>query len=276
VPEEQQNLLRYRILRYVPNPIRDEWVNVGVLLEEADPPGADGVRGSRRALRVIDEPSELARVRRLHPRADEGLLRALPGEFEARLAAPESEVATYLGKLDQTLSNVLQFSPQTGVLAGDFDAELDRLFRDHVAAPATGRGGILENTRAWIRARLNDVFRRHRILGKLERGVRVEEFTQPGDPLHIDYAYRYNGTRGFLHAVALGRDPAQAKVLAYTAEQIRARLAHAEFTAITEVEPSEQNPRQQFVARIFAEQQIALVPLNRVEMFAEALRPRLQ
>jgi hypothetical protein len=278
MPEEPQNLLRYRILRYTPNLIRDEWVNVGVLLEEvhaaAEPTG--GLSRARRALRVIEESSELARVRRLHPAADEGLLRALPAEFETRLAASESEVSTYLGKLDQTLSNVLQFSPQTGVLAGDFDAELDRLFRDHVAAPPTGRTGILENTRAWIRARLNDVFRRHRILGKLERGVRVEEFTQPGDPLRLDYAYRYNGTRGYLHAVALGRDPAQAKVLAYTAEQIRARLPHSEFTAITEVEPSIENPRQRFIAQLFAERQIAVVPLSRVEMFADALRPRLQ
>jgi hypothetical protein len=281
MPEEPQRLLRYRILRYTPNLLRDEWVNVGVLLEEAatGPAGAIsamGARGNRRALRLIEEPTELARVRRLHPAADEGLLRALPGEFEARLNAPESEVATYIEKLDQTLSNALQFSPQKGVLTGDFDAELDRLFHDHVAAPPSGRTGILENTRAWIRARLNDVFRRHRILGKLERGVRVEEFTQPGDPLRIDYAYRYNGTRGYLHAVALGRDPAQAKVLAYTAEQIRARAAHSEFTAITEVEPSSENPRQQFVARLFAEQHIAVVPLNRVERFAESLRPRLQ
>src|ERR1700677_3731797 len=214
MPQEPQNLFRYRILRYTPNLIRDEWVNVGVLLEDSVPAGTR----TRRSLRLIEETSDLARVRRLHPAADENLLRALPAEFEARLAAPEVQVATYLEKLDQTLSNVLQFSPQKGVLADDFDAELDRLFRDHVAAPARGRSGILENTRAWIRSRLNDVFRRHRILGRLERGVRVEEFTQPGDPLRLDYAYRYNGTRGYLHALSLGRDPSQAKVLAYTAE----------------------------------------------------------
>jgi hypothetical protein len=79
-----------------------------------------------------------------------------------------------------------------------------------------------------------------------------------------------------LHAVALGRDPSQAKVLAYTAECIRARAANSEFTAITEVEPAPENPRHQFVARLFAEQRISVVPLNRIERFAESLRPRLQ
>jgi hypothetical protein len=247
MPDEPGNTLRFRILRYTPNLVRDEWVNVGVLLEEVD--------GTRRAMRLIEDASEIARVRRLHPGA---------------------EVRTYLEKLDQTLSNVLQLSPQRGLLADDFDTELERLFHDHVASPPSARGGIVENTRAWIRARLNDVFRRHRILAKFQRSVRVEEFTQPGDPLHLDYAYRYNGTRGYIHTVALGRDPSQAKVLAYTAECIRARAANSEFTAITEVEPARENPRHQFIARLLEEQRISLVPLNRIEKFADDLRPRLQ
>jgi DUF3037 family protein len=186
-------------------------------------------------------------------------------------------VDTYFEKLDQTLSTTLQFSPQKALLAEDFDAELERLFRDHVAAPAGVRGGIIENTRAWIRRRLNDVFRKHRLLEKLERSLRVEGYTQPGDPMRLDYGYRYNGTRGFIQGVALNRDhPSQAKVLAYTVECIRRQAANSEFTAVTEIEPVAENPRHQFVARLFREQNIAIVPLNLVDQFADKLRPRLQ
>lgn len=266
MPEEQRTTFRYRILRYTPNQIRDEWVNIGVLLEEVD--------GRKRAMRLIEEPSEIARVRRLHPNADEELLRALPGEFEARLQGPEEAVGTYLEKLGQTLSNVIQLGPQKAVFAGDFEAELDRLYHDQVAPPARARGSMVESTRAWIKARFNDVLRRRRV-PRLERNIRVEEFTQAGDPLRLDYGYR-NGARGFLHAVALGRDASQAKVLAYTAERIRARVAHCEFTAITEAEPLRENSRHQFIAKLFAEQDISIVPLNRVEKFAEELRVRLQ
>jgi hypothetical protein len=260
-------MLRYRILRYTPNLIRDEWVNVGVLLEETE--------GRRRAVRLIEEASEIARVRRLHPGLDENLLRALPSEFDARLRAPEADIRLYLDKLDDTLSNVLQLSPQRGLLANDFDLELERLYREHVAPPSSARGAILENTRAWIRARLNDAFLRHRV-PKMAHGVRVEEFTQPGDPFRLDYAYRSNGTRGYIHTVALGRDPSQAKVLAYTAECIRARAVNSVFTAVTEVEPTGDNPRHQFIARLLAEQRIELVSLNRIDKFAEDLRQRVQ
>ena len=265
VSKEPPNALRYRVLRYTPDLVRDEWVNVGILLEETS--------GARRAMRMIDEPSEIARVRRLHPNADENLLRALPGEFEARLRAPAEIVAVYLQKLEQTLSNVLQLSSPKGVLARDFDAEMDRLYRDHVAPPSRARGGIIESTRAWIKARLNDIFLRHRV-PRLERNIRVEEFTQPGDPLRLDYGYQ-NGVRGYLHAVALGRDSSQAKVLAYTAESIRKKAANCEFTAITETQPVPENPRHQFVMRLFKDYDISIVSLNRAEKFAEELRRRI-
>jgi Protein of unknown function (DUF3037) len=274
--EETRNTFRYRLLRYTPNLIRDEWVNIGVLLEEVN--GREGHAATpRRAVRVIEDAAEMSRVRRLHPGADEDLLRALPAEFDARLRVSPSDVDVYIEKLDQTLSTTLQFSPQKALLAEDFDIELERLFRDHVAAPVGVRGGLIANTRAWIRSRLNDVFRKHRILDKLERSLRVEGFTQPGDPMRLDYGYRYNGTRGFIQGVALNRDhPSQAKVLAYTVDCIRKQAANSEFTAVTESEPLADNPRHQFVARLFREQRIEIVPLSQMDRFADALRPRLQ
>jgi Protein of unknown function (DUF3037) len=246
---EPKSTLRYRILRYSPDLVRDEWVNIGVLLEGT-------------------------RVRRLHPDADEDLLRALPVEFDARLRGPDREVFTYLEKLEQNLSNVLQFGPQRGLLAENFDDELDRLYRDHVAPPSRRAGGILQSTRDWMREKLNDVFRRHRVLGKLEQRVRVEGFTQPGDPLRLDYGCQ-NGVRGFIHSISLRRDIPQAKVLAYTAECIHAHDSRAQIIAITELEPATDNPRHQLVEKLFAEQQIRMVPLNRVESFAEELRLQL-
>src|SRR5258708_38633871 len=66
----------YRILRYTPNLVRDEWVNIGVLL-------FDPLSGDRR-LRLIEEQDEYNRVRRLHPQADESLLRKLRDDLEDR------------------------------------------------------------------------------------------------------------------------------------------------------------------------------------------------
>lgn len=162
------------------------------------------------------------------------------------------------------------------MLAEDFDAELDRLYRDHVAPPRLReRAGLFANTRAWLRARISDAFRRHGILNRMEKSVDVSEFTEPGDPLRLDYGYRRNGTHGYIHALSLARDATQAKVLAYTFQSIRARQPKSEFTVITEAEPAAEIARDQFVARLLAQQKMQLVAIPQIEKFSEDLRPLL-
>lgn len=275
MPEELQFSCRYQILRYVPNLVRDEWVNVGVLLEQVAE-GDASVTAPRREIRLIEEDAEIARVRRLHPGVDENLLRSLAGEFETRLRAPSAQVATYLEKLDQTLSTTFQFGPRKGVLTDDFDGELDRLFREQVSVPRTARTGVIETTTQWIRKRIDDVFRRRHILTRLEKKIRVDEFTGDGDPTRIDYGYRFNGTRGYMQIVPLKGDTSRAKVFAYTAESIRRRMEHSEFVALTETDPITGNTRHEFVKRLFDDQGIIIVPPTGLDRFAETLRPRLQ
>jgi hypothetical protein len=269
MPDERLHAYTYRILRYTPNLVRDEWVNIGVLIHD---PAGKAFR-----VRLVEELNEFARIRRLHPGADEPMLRALQTDFEAQLHAHHDDVSGYVAQLDQTLSNILQLSPQRGVLAEDLDAELDRLYRDHVEPPRY-RGAAAEaaDTPSGIRARITHVFRSAGLLPRMERRFSVASFTYPGDPLRLDYSYRRNGTRGFVHALALSRDPAQAKVLAYTAERIRAKLEKSEFAAVTETRPLPDNERHQFVVRLLEDQGIELVPLTGLEGFVSRLKPTMQ
>jgi hypothetical protein len=264
--EPERSTFQYRILRYAPNLLRDEWVNIGVLLESAG--------GGQRAVRILDE-EQLPRVRRLHPEADLDLLRGLPQEFSSRLDGPAEVVEKELAKWSDTFSNAVQFGPVKGLLAENFEAELARLYDEQVEPPPRVRGGFAESARSWIRSKLRDVFRRHRILDKMKTNVRVEEFTHPGDTFKFDYAYR-NGVQGYLQSVLLGRDLLQCKALTYTAEHIRRRIPSAEFTALSDVEPSREDRRNQFIVQLLDEQKIRIVPMNRVEMFAEDLRRQLQ
>jgi len=268
--EERLQTFAYRVLRYTPNLVRDEWQNIGLLLHD---PATNTLRA-----RLIEEPHEFARVRRLHPAADESLLRALHGDLMAQVAAQNGDAAAFLARLEDTLSNLLQLSPQKAVYAEDLDAELERLYEAHVAPPRyqARAAAELPDTRAGIRARATLIFRRAGIYQRMEHSVSVERFTFKGDPLRIDFAYRVNGTQGFVHSVPLGRDPRQAKEYAFSAERIRARLPRSEFCAITESEPKRENERHQFLVQLFAEQQIELVPALQLEDYATRLRPRLQ
>jgi Protein of unknown function (DUF3037) len=281
MPDETLQPCAYHVVRYQPNLIRDEWVNIGVMLFiPGQAPGlgpGEGPSTGRVRQRWLEEPADLARLRRLHPAADEEILLRLPAEFERQFAGREMEAAAILEKFDETLSNAVQLAPRKGLLSRDPDAELDRLFREQVEPLREARRGAVEiRTRNDVRARAADFFRTEKILRLMQRGVRVEEFTAPGDPMRIDFSYRRNGTRGFVHSVALGRDPGQAKLLAYTAGAIRERVPHSEFLAVTEREPAPGNTRDKFVSGILAESDVRVVPLGELRKWAHDVAPALK
>src|SRR5277367_6853206 len=108
MPDETLQPCAYHVVRYQPNLIRDEWVNIGVLLLD---PSSGRVRQ-----RWLEEPTDFVRLRRLHPAADEELLLRLPAEFDRQFTGAGSGGLTLLEKFDQTLSNALQLSPRKGLL----------------------------------------------------------------------------------------------------------------------------------------------------------------
>jgi hypothetical protein len=256
--------------------VRDEWVNIGVLL-------FDPSSGERR-LRLIEEQDEYNRVRRLHPQADENLLRALRDELEDRFQTQYANGLPgganwqqLLGKWDDTLSNALQLAPQKGVIAGDLDVELERLYADHIALQrASSRVGA-PGSRAQMRSYCAQVFRQARLWERIEKSVRASEFTFPGDPMRLDYSYRRNGTRGFVHTLSVSRAPNDAKLLAYTAPHITAKSAlKTEFAAVTDVPLNAGNDRHRFVRDMLRDAGVEPVAMEGFAVWVAKLKPSLQ
>ena len=264
----------YVILRYTPNLVRDEWVNIGVLL-------FDPASGERR-LRLIEDQEEFARVRRLHPAADEGLLRGLRDDLEDRLrdarhVAEGGDWQKLLAKWDDTLSNALQLAPRKGVFAEDLDAELERLYADHVAPQRAASRVGAAGSRAFVRNYCAQVWKLANLWGRLEKSVPVREFTFPGDPMRIDYSYRRNGTRGFVQTLSVSRAPADCKLFAYTAARMAARAPFAtEFAAVTDVPLVAGNERHTFVRETLRDVGIEPIPMEGFAVWVAKLRPMLQ
>jgi hypothetical protein len=259
----------YRVLRYTPNLVRDEWVNIGVLL-------FDPATGERR-LRLLEDQDEYNRVRRLHPHADEALLRALRDDLEDRFQSASVKSSNggsagwlqLLGKWDDTLSNALQLAPQKGVYAADLDAEMERLYADHVAMQRAPSPVGAPGSRAQMRSYCSQVFRQARLWDRIEKSVRASEFTFPGDPMRLDYSYRRNGTRGFVQNLSVTRAPADAKLLAYT-------TLKTEFAAVTDVVLNAENDRHRFVRDTLRDAGIEPVAMEGFAVWVAKLKPLLQ
>jgi hypothetical protein len=281
---ESQRAYFYRVLRYTPNLIRDEWVNIGILVFDAQ-------TGERR-LRFIEEPEEYARVRRIHPRVDEDLLRKLRNDLEDRFngasglflvtghASEDTDRAAdwlkLLGKWDEILSNTLQFSPQKGVYANDLDAVTERLYSDHVAPDRSPTHVGAPRSRGGIRSYCAQVLKQARLWDRMQKGLRAEEYTFPGDPMRIDYGYRRNGTRGFLQTLSISRAPSDVKSLAYTVERIREKVENPEFTAVTDIHLIAENERHRFVSDTLRSAGVEAIPMEGFAVWAVKMRPLIR
>src|SRR5438128_2389183 len=192
--EEYKTLVSY-ILRYTSDLVRNEWLNIGILLFDPET--------GERSIRLIEEEKEFARLRRLQPSADEDLIRrtrdhlddhfeTLLQQFRAGSSNATEDFQSLISKWHGTLSTGLKLSPQKGVHALDIASEANRLYSEHVALERNPARVGAPGGRATMRNYCEQVWRRARLWDRIEKSTRVAQYTFPGAPSRIDYAYRRN------------------------------------------------------------------------------------
>jgi hypothetical protein len=107
----------FSLVRYVPDPVKNEFVNIGVVLRGED---------ARAAVRFTRDWS---RVRCVDPDADTAMLEALEAEIGQRLA---EDARAGVASLEDALSNAVQLSESKACLAESFATELESLMSLYV------------------------------------------------------------------------------------------------------------------------------------------------
>jgi hypothetical protein len=267
------------ILRYTADPVRDEWLNIGVFI--FDPSNGEC------AARVIDEAPELTRLRRLQPNVDEDVIRRtrehfeddfgrLVRQFRAETSGTLEEFHRLVEKWEGTLSTGIQLSGQKGTYAPDLQTELNRLYTDHVGLERNRFRVGAPGSRAMMRDYCSQVWHQARLWERIEKSMRVAQYTFPGDPMRIDYAYRRNGTRGFVQTISVSRSPMAYKEYAHTAQYIAPRAAFkSEFAAITDVPLDDGNLRHRFVRDTLRDAGIEPIPMEGFAVWVAKLKPML-
>ncbi|MHB8388991.1 MAG: DUF3037 domain-containing protein [Acidobacteriaceae bacterium] len=216
------------LVRYVPDAVKNEFVNIGVVLREAGRPETARVRFTR----------DWARVRCVDPEADTGMLEALENEVRERLSDGPMETAAMMKALEESFSNMVQITEPKACLADSIPAEIEQLSRMYIenrkqreARRASGRQAIATSIRRQFEA--------VGVWNVMRKRIQAAMYTRPGDPLRIDCGYRPNGVIRMFHAVSLEGDLEAAKVLAFSAPQMadgvaRVENAALELTAIVE------------------------------------------
>jgi hypothetical protein len=223
----------FQLIRYVPDPVKNEFVNIGVMLRASD--------GEQSALRLT---RDWARVRCLDPDADTQMLEALEIEIGHRMRSETveevraSHVQPVLARLEDTLSNGLQITGSKAYLAESFPAGLEELMRLYVDTPRRERSQRRSGRTALVAA-MRMRFEEAGVWTLMRKQIAAADYTKRGDPLRIDCGYQFNGTVRMFQAVSLDSDADAVKVLAFSAPDLtegvaREERAKLQLTAIVE------------------------------------------
>ncbi|HZQ43965.1 MAG TPA: DUF3037 domain-containing protein [Acidobacteriaceae bacterium] len=210
----------FSLIRYVPDVVKGEFANIGVVLREAGAADGAAVRFTR----------DWSRVRCLDPNADVELLESLEAEIAERLRAgidAKVNAKPMLELLEDTLSNSVQVTEMRGTLAESMAAEMEQLMRMYVEPLKGPVAKRKASGRTAIAGRMRDEFERAGVWGLMRKRISAAQYTRPGDPLKIDCGYR-NGRVRMFQAVSLENDAESAKGLAYSAEALRAGVSRVE------------------------------------------------
>lgn len=269
----------FLLVRYVPDPVRNEFINIGVLLRDSSRPETVAVRFTR----------DWARVRCADPDADIEMLEAMETEMRRRLGESGSGATPLLKTIEDSFSHQLQITEPKACLAENLPAEMDQLMSLYVethrrrARPGlSGRQAIVRSMRAQ--------FEHAGVWDLMRRRIAAAIYTTAGDPLKIDCGYRPNGTVRMFHAVSLSGDVELAKVLAFSLPALRdgvkrVEKADLELTAIVEplrdgngevVGDDDYVQQYRFGKETMEAQQIRVLTVNELERVAETAKRELR
>ena len=248
------------LLRYVPDTVKNEFVNVGLVLLAEN--GSPEVRFTH----------DWSRVQCLDSQADIPLLESLESELRDQLRTSEDR-DSMLKRIQDSFSNAVQPSEAKACLAESPAKEADELARLYLERPRR-RGARELSSRQMIRRTMQEEFERAGVWDLLGKEVKASKYTHSGDPLRIDFGYSPNGIVKLCHAVALSSDVNAAKVLAFSFPQLahgieRAEKKRAELTAVVENDLDRNDEAISFAWQTLEQQQIRVMPLAGMRQYAE-------
>jgi hypothetical protein len=268
----------FYLVRYVPDPVRNEFVNIGVLLRDAERPEQITVSFTK----------DWARVRCIDPDVDVAMFESLESEFRQRFANQDSGVTPLIRVVEDSFSNGLQITEPKAYLAESMIAGVEELMRLYVE-PRKRQAGARKSGRQAIHAKMRSQFEHAGVWDLMRKRIAVAGYTKTGDPLRIDCGYRPNGVVRMFHAVSLEGDTEMPKVLAFSVGAIRggvARIENAklELTAvvepITEIsanrEDAERVDQYRFSVETMEAQDIRVMTTNDLSRIADTAKRELR
>jgi hypothetical protein len=253
---------RFFLLRYVPDAVKNEFINIGlVLLPES---GEPELRFTR----------DWDRVRCLDPQADSEILEALEDDLRQQLRSGNADRDAVLRRMQDSFSNALQPTPLQACLAESPAKEADILAKMYLERQRARVQREVSNRQA-IRNRMQQAFESAGVWPVMNKNIAAGKYTRPGDPLRLDCGYQVTGTSHvkLFHALSLETDPNSAKLLGFSYPRIvegmlRSDNRMAELAAVIADDLPRDDDGVSFALDALEQQQIKAIRLHEMPAIA--------
>ena len=266
----EKRKIEFFLLRYVPDAVKGEFVNFGLV--------AIGEGASGAELVDVRFTRDHSRLLCLDPQADLEVLTKLQEEIRGEIGQTRDRAAL-LRRMEDSFSNVIQISPVMPALTEKLAAaeieEVARIFLESAKARRTrepaGRQRIL--------ARMQDEFKKAGVLGLLS-AVPAEPYTKAGDPFEFDFGYRVAVEIKLFHAVSMRASVDAAVTLAARYPKISPVMAQVTgaaplLTAVVEAELDRSRTEVGFALEMMEESGIRVAETAEMAGIAERARVEL-
>jgi hypothetical protein len=262
--------LEFFLLRYVPDAVKGEFVNIGLLVREV----GEGERF--RAIRITENWS---RVRCIDPEADLEVLTGMGLQLKRELE--ETDWSRVIHKIEDLFANGIQISPVKACLADDPAKETEMLVRLYLQTARHAERSRGAGRQAILRG-MEEAFESAGVLALLRRGVALAEYTgKKGDPLKFDFGYAAGGEVKFLQAVSLQSNVQQAVALgarfpAIARDVLAVQGAAAHLTAVIEDDADRGREEIGFALGLMEESRIRIATVGEMAGIAAEARRELR
>jgi hypothetical protein len=266
----ERRQLEFFLLRYVPHALRQEFVNIGVLMVEG------GANGS--VFADVRFSKDWRRVRGLDPQADVDVIEALLREIRAEVGEVRDR-AMLLRKMEDSFSNLIQLSePMQVVTATAAAPEIDTLASMFVDESKVGASRVLSG-RGRILEAMREAFEQAGV-AKFLNPVPVAPYTMAGDPFKFDFGYNTGTEMKLFHAVSLKAGVETAVTLAARFPKISPVMAKVTgaipgLTAVIDDNLDRNSEAIQFALSMMEEERIRIAVVAEMPMIAEVARLEL-
>jgi hypothetical protein len=262
--------LEFFLLRYVPHAVRQEFVNIGILMVEGSENGS--------VFANVRFAKDWQRVRRMDPQADVEMLEALLREIQAEVGEIKDR-AMLLRRMEDSFSNVIQLSAPMAVVTETPSTEMETMASMFVDEEKIASTRLLTG-RMRILAAMRDAFDVAGV-GELLHPVPAEPYTKAGDPFKFDFGYNTGSEIKLFHAVSLKTGVEAAVTLAARFPKIAPVMAKATkatplLTAVIDDDLDRNEDAVQFALGMMDEEGIRIAAAAEMPLIADVARQELR